>query len=125
MSGSKAVTAEEILHFYNGMEQQGKEWLRDRRPATLEEAAKLADEHYDSRLHEPTNYRTVARVEHSDNYCTSPRTDFRAPVPAGPIRYSGPPTNNPSDRPRPTCFRCKQPTHGKLPSQHTSDLPEL
>ncbi|CAH2329464.1 ---NA---, partial [Pelobates cultripes] len=44
-------------------------------------------------------------------YRPTPRTEFRTPVPAGPTRYMGPPSNYPQERSRPTCYKCKQPGH--------------
>ncbi|CAH2251252.1 Hypothetical predicted protein, partial [Pelobates cultripes] len=49
----------------------GMNGLRDRRPTTLNEAAKLADEQYDSRLHELSKYRPAARAKIKENYRTT------------------------------------------------------
>ncbi|CAH2327664.1 71 kDa [Pelobates cultripes] len=68
------LTAAEILelflleHFYEGLEQKDREWLKDRRPNNLHKAARMADEHRDAQIQEFSNSRTITRTEPRDTY---------------------------------------------------------
>ncbi|XP_040278175.1 uncharacterized protein LOC120993770, partial [Bufo bufo] len=113
VNSSQATTAEDILQlmlleqFYNHIQTDVKDWVRDRRPMTLPEAAKLADEYADTRK---TNLVTP-RVQ-------PPRPTVPSHPPAA--RYQ-PPNRPVTSSPRyprqedneQRCFRCKQLGHYK------------
>ncbi|XP_040262454.1 uncharacterized protein LOC120978250, partial [Bufo bufo] len=67
VNSSQATSAEDILQlmlleqFYNHIQTDVKDWVRDRRPMTLPEAAKLADEYADTRQTNPVTPRVVPR----------------------------------------------------------------
>ncbi|XP_040288719.1 uncharacterized protein LOC121001621, partial [Bufo bufo] len=67
VNSSQATSAEDILQlmlleqFYNHIQTDVKDWVRDRRPMTLPEAAKLADEYADTRKTNPVTPRVVPR----------------------------------------------------------------
>ncbi|XP_040296035.1 uncharacterized protein LOC121007851, partial [Bufo bufo] len=67
VNSSQATTAEDILQlmlleqFYNHIQTDVKDWVRDRRPMTLPEAAKLADEYADTRKTNLVTPRVVPR----------------------------------------------------------------
>ncbi|XP_040182571.1 uncharacterized protein LOC120915831 [Rana temporaria] len=111
IQGCQATTLEEVLQlflleqFFDHTPADTKDWVRDRKPATIEEAAKLADEHYEGRKGEASGNRSLVRSS--------------TPTP-GPVTHhrpnAVPPTTPPNFNRRPplVCHQCNQPGHYKI-----------
>ncbi|CAJ0937133.1 unnamed protein product [Ranitomeya imitator] len=107
VQGSQATTKEDILQlfllerFFNGLTPETQEWLRDRRPTTLEEAARLANEHHDARRLQLSESKMVTR---------GPHMDLEGPKPP---KIVGGPARNPAyhSPPGARCHTCRQLGH--------------
>ncbi|PIO35435.1 hypothetical protein AB205_0055180 [Aquarana catesbeiana] len=119
VTGCQAVSGEEVLqlflleHFFDKLSPEVREWVRDQKPCTLSEAARLADEYTDARKLDNPVVKTTARVDYRS----------AAPPPAGAYKpqsyhptapppvatYSRQPRFNSQDYSQPLrCLGCKQ-----------------
>ncbi|XP_044133676.1 uncharacterized protein LOC122926366, partial [Bufo gargarizans] len=113
VNSSQATTAENILQlmlleqFYDHILTDVKDWVRDHRPMTLPEAAKLADEYADTRKTNPVTPQVQPPQPTVPSYPPAARYQPpNRPVTSSP-RY---PRQEDNEQ---RCFRCKQLGHYK------------
>lgn len=98
-----------LEHFFQDLSADLQDWVRDRSPNNLNEAARLADEYAETRKVSQGTTQPANKVEPRTPAIT-PLPEFRAPVPPGPSRPQGS-NNYPRDLSRTTCHRCSNPGH--------------
>ena len=123
MAGCQAVTGEEVLqvflleHCFDRLPAGVQEWVRDRKPSTLPEAARLADEYTDARKLDGTANKVPARLEYRPAVAPTPPAYqppvHRTPAPSPPAnKYVHPSRFNARERPQPLrCYLCNQLGH--------------
>uniref|UniRef100_A0A8C5LU82 CCHC-type domain-containing protein n=1 Tax=Leptobrachium leishanense TaxID=445787 RepID=A0A8C5LU82_9ANUR len=107
IQGCQAIQPDQIVQlllleqFYNYSPPEVRDWVRDRRPLTLSEATRLADEYQDARRVAPPVIRAPPpRFHPAPVTPCSPRTSTRPPAPPTPAPQVGP-----------RCYGCNQIGH--------------
>ncbi|PIO14719.1 hypothetical protein AB205_0152450 [Aquarana catesbeiana] len=107
VAGCQAVSREGVLqlflleHFFDKLSPEVREWVRDRKPFTLPEAARLADEYTDAHKLDIPVVKTTARVDYQpaapSPACAYQPKSYRPTAPPPAATYSQQPRFNSQD----------------------------
>lgn len=111
MQGCQAKTLEDAIQlllleqFFEHTPTETRNWVRDRKPGTVEEAARLADEYHDGRKTEPSGGHLTVKPS------------YPVPAPLPPSRPTTYPPTPPRSQPL-RCYNCQQSGHLKRNCPH-------